>query len=153
MRQQLRKFRLQALGLAVAATNLACAAHPPTDHELGARQTMNMVRAGEFARLDRYYSAVQSSYDGGKISDRRLRSAFRHFYDTSPDLAARYASWVEKMPNSYVAHLAKAIYYLRVGEQSRGNKFISDTSHAQLRGMDQAFATALGELQKSGISR
>lgn len=149
MRQQLRKLRPQALALVVAATGVACAANPPTSYDLGARQTVNMVRAGEFRRLNRYYSAAQSSYDRGQISDRRLLSEFRHFRDTAPDLAPRYASWVKEMPNSYVAHLARAIYYLRIGQQSRGDKFISDTSQAQLRGMDEAFTTALGELQKS----
>ena len=103
------------MGLAFASS----AATEPT--ELSTRQTVNMVRAGDFTRLDRYYAVVQASYDTGRLSDRKLRSAFRHFYDTSPDLAARYASWVKEMPRSYVAHLARAIYYLRIGEQSRGN--------------------------------
>jgi hypothetical protein len=108
-----------------------------------------MVRAGQFAALNRYYAVVQAGYDKGSVSDERLRSAFRNFYDSSPDLAARYESWVKDMPDSYVAHLARAIYYVRVGEMSRGNLIIADTSEAQLRGMDAAFAVASKELERS----
>lgn len=152
MRQQLRKLRLPLLGLAIVAAALGCASQPygrGGRSELDTLQTVNMVRAGDFGRLDRYYSAVQSSYDAGRISDKALRSAFRHFYDTAPDLGTQYASWVKKMPNSYVAHLARAIYYVRTGKRSRGNKFISETGEAQLNGMDEAFAVAMEELQKS----
>jgi tetratricopeptide (TPR) repeat protein len=53
------------------------------------------------------------------------------------------------MPGSYVAHLARAIYYLKVGQASRGNLVIADTSEAQLSGMDTAFAVASQELRKS----
>lgn len=133
------------MGLAFASS----AATEPT--ELSTRQTVDMVRAGDFTRLDRYYSVVQASYDAGRLSDRKLRSAFRHFYDTSPDLAARYASWVQEMPRSYVAHLARAIYYLRLGEQSRGNLIIADTSQARRNGMDAALAQSDKELQKSAV--
>ena len=60
-----------------------------------------------------------------------------------------YESWVKRMPDSYVAHLARAIYYVKVGQASRGNRIIADTSAAQLRGMDAAFNVAFTELQKS----
>jgi tetratricopeptide (TPR) repeat protein len=150
MKRQLREFRLHALGLAIVATSLGCVT--PASRalpELSTQQTVNMVRVGQFAELNRYYAAVQARYDKGSISDERLRSAFRHFYDTSPDLAPRYASWVKEMPDSYAAHLARAIYYLRVGQESRGDRFLSDTSEKQISGMEAAFSVASGELQES----
>ncbi|HVV45217.1 MAG TPA: DUF4034 domain-containing protein, partial [Bryobacteraceae bacterium] len=150
MGRRLRRCGFRALGLAGAALSLGCVTQAPTGPaELDSRQTVSMLRAGDFARLSGYYAAVQRSYDGGRTTDRELRTAFRHFYDTAPDLAARYESWVKEMPNSYVAHLARAIYYLRIGEQSRGNQIIADTSKAQLRGMDAAFAVADEELHRS----
>lgn len=53
------------------------------------------------------------------------------------------------MPNSYVAHLARAIYCVKAGQASRGNRIIADTSEPQLRGIDAAFGVALKELQES----
>lgn len=150
MKRQLRDFRIHALGLVIVATALGCATNTSRSlRELSTQQTVGMVRAGQFAELDRDYAATQAAYDKGSISDERLRAAFRHFYDSSPDLAPRYESWVRGMPDSYVAHLARAIYYLRVGEQSRGNRFIADTSDTRLSGMEAAFAVASGELKKS----
>jgi hypothetical protein len=108
-----------------------------------------MVRAGQFAALNRHYTAVQTAYDMGIVSDERLRSEFRHSYDSSPDLEARYQERVKETPNSYVAHLARAIYHLRVEEKSRGNLIIAGISDAQLNGMDTAFAVASQELEKS----
>jgi len=150
MKWQLRDYRLHALGLVMLATGFGCATHPPSDRlQLSTQQTVAMVRAGQFAALNRHYAAIQARYDKGSISDEGLRAAFRHFYDSSPELAPRYESWVREMPNSYVAHLARAIYYVRVGEESRGDRFIAYTSDAQLDGMEAAFAMASRELQNS----
>lgn len=150
MKRRLRDHRVQAVVAAVIAFGVGCVVVAPRARaELRTEQTVAMVRAGKFAELDRYYGAIQAAYAKGSISDERLRLAFRHFYDDSPDLAARYASWVKEMPNSYVAHLASAIYYVRVGEASRGDRFIADTSEAQLDGMGIAFARASAELRTS----
>jgi hypothetical protein len=148
MKGRLRGYGIHALALVIVATGIVTDA-PVARSEQNARQTAAMLRAGRFAALNRYYAAVQAGYDKGSVSDEKLRSAFRNFYDNSPDLAARYESWVKDMPGSYVAHLARAIYYVRVGEVSRGNLIIADTSEAQLRGMDAAFAVASKELERS----
>lgn len=150
MKRQLREFRLLASGLMITVGGIACATGAPSAHvELSTQQTTAMVRAGRFAALDEYYGRVQRSYDERAVSDEKLRSEFRHFYDSSPDLAARYTAWVKEMPGSYVAHLARAIYCIRVGEKSRGNLVIADTSDAQVNGMEASFAVASGELERS----
>jgi TPR repeat protein len=150
MKRRLWDNGIHALALMVVVMAAGCATSPSLSRpELGKQQTVTMLRAGQFAALNRYYAAVQASYDKGYVSDEKLRSAFRQFYDTSPDLAARYESWVKEMPGSYVAHLARAIYYVRVGEASRGNLIIADTSETQLRGMETAFASASKELETS----
>lgn len=149
MKPRLNGYRIRALALALIATGSGCAPEAALRPEPSPQQTAVMVEAGQFAALDRYYAEVQARYDNGSISDERLRSAFRHFYDSSPELAAQYAKWVKEMPDSYVAHLARAIYYIRVGEASRGDRLIAYTSEAQLNGMDAAFAEASSELRKS----
>jgi len=150
MKRRLRDYRIHALAMMVLATGAACATNAsPSRSGLSQQQTLTMLRAGQFAALNRYYAAVQAGYDRGRVSDEKLRSAFRRFYDASPDLAAKYESWVKETPGSYVAHLARAIYYVRVGEKSRGNLIIADTSETQLSGMETAFASASKELKTS----
>jgi len=150
MKRRLRDYGILALASVMLAGTTGGAAHPARARpELDAQQTVAMVRAGQFAVLDRYYGSVQAGYDEGSVSDEKLRAEFRHFYDASSDLAAHYQAWVKETPKSYVAHLARAIYYLRVGEASRGNRIIADTSETQLTGMDAAFGTATRELQES----
>lgn len=78
MKRQLRNFRVHALSLVIVATALGCATNGSRPlRDLGTQQTVAMVRAGQFAELDRDYAAIQA-YDKGSISDERLRAAFRH---------------------------------------------------------------------------
>jgi tetratricopeptide (TPR) repeat protein len=150
MKRRLWDYGIPALASVIVAGATGCAAHPlHARPELNTRQTVAMVRAGQFAALNRYYGAVQAAYDKGSLSDEKLRAEFRHFDDASPDLAARYQSWVKQTPYSYVARVASAIYYVKVGQASRGSKSIADTSEAQLSGMDAAFKAAFWQLQKS----
>lgn len=105
--------RVRALGLMIVAALLGCASNAAlTGPGLSAQQTVAMVRGRQFAALDRHYAAIQAGYERGSVSDEKLRAEFRNFYDSSPDLASQYESWVTEMPDSYVAHLARAIYYL-----------------------------------------
>lgn len=83
------------------------------------------------------------------ISDTQLRDAFRVFYDTDPALQANYDAWAAKFPKSYVAHLARGIYYKKEGEKRRGGKFIADTTSDRPLGMDAAFANAMQDLRTS----
>jgi tetratricopeptide (TPR) repeat protein len=127
----------------------AAAAATPLTSVPDSAQTLSLLKAARFVELNQRYGAVQSQFDQGGISDETLRAVFRNFSHTDPALESRYASWVRQMPRSYIAHLARAIYYLRIGEERRGGGFISVTSSSQLQGMEAAFAMALQELKKS----
>src|SRR5262249_40724208 len=85
-------------------------------------------------------------YATGEIPDTTLRDRFRVFYPTDPTLAAHYDAWISQFPKSYVAHLARAIYYKKIGMQSRGTEYIKNTTAAQLDGMTNAFRKALADL-------
>jgi len=97
----------------------------------------SLLRAGRFQELDDHYSAVQRQFDAGKISGDELRNEFRSFYPTDRDLEATLDGWVRAFPKSYVARLARAIYYKRVGFEERGGEYISKTSAARIRNMDK----------------
>jgi tetratricopeptide (TPR) repeat protein len=117
---------------------------PPSQSE-----TLALLNGGKFAEVDARFSAIQANYRNNVISDEQLRDAFRVFYDTDPDVKADYDAWVAKFPKSYVAHLARGIYYKKVGEKRRGGRFIADTTDSQLQGMDAAFANAMQDLEIS----
>jgi len=58
------KRRLWDLGIpALILVAIAAAIAPGARAELRTQQTVAMVRAGQFAALDRYYAAVQAGYD------------------------------------------------------------------------------------------
>jgi tetratricopeptide (TPR) repeat protein len=120
-------------------------------HTVGAavENVSQLLRSDRFQELDSDYSALQLKFEHGKISSENLRDAFRAFYPTDRDLAAKYDDWVDAFPNSYVARLARAIYYKKVGFEERGNKYISQTSDAQLHNMDTALGKAIRDFGDS----
>jgi Domain of unknown function (DUF4034) len=128
-----------ALG-GVRAGNL----HVPSQGE-----ALELLSGNQFPELDRRYSAIQSAYEEGTISDEDLRAAFRVFYSTDAALDAQYLAWVKHSPNSYVAHLARGIYYKKVGQERRGDKLTGETSDEDLQGMEEAYRLATQELNAS----
>jgi tetratricopeptide (TPR) repeat protein len=110
---------------------------------------MALLKAEDFAPLDAHFSAVQRAYREGALTDEDLRAAFRVFYDTDASLAAKYDAWLAKYSRSYVAHLARGIYFKFVGNERRGGEFVSKTSEAQLRGMREAHSEAAKSLYAS----
>ena len=94
---------------------------PPTQSE-----TRALLESNQFAELDRRFSAVQRNYKDGSISDEDLRAAFRAFYPTDAALEHKYTAWIAHFPKSYVARLARAIYYVWVGRERRGGNVISE---------------------------
>jgi tetratricopeptide (TPR) repeat protein len=117
---------------------------PPSQSE-----TLALLNSNQFADLDRRFSAIQTDYRNGTITDQELRAAFRVFYVTDAALESKYAAWITQFPNSYVAHLVRGIYYKEVGEERRGPAPFSETTAEQLRGMEAALGKASQDLHAS----
>ena len=83
-------------------------------------ESLNLLRQSRYVELDAKMNGIQRSYEAGTITDERLLHEFRAFYDTDPALADRYDAWVEKMPRSYSALLARGIYLRFLGKEARG---------------------------------
>ena len=106
---------------------------PDTPEELVSRaKSLSLLRQGRFDDLDHKMNGLQRSYELGKLGDERLMHEFRAFYDTDAALEVQYNAWITKFPGSYAAHLARGIYYRYLGNQARGDRFISATSRQQL---------------------
>jgi tetratricopeptide (TPR) repeat protein len=78
-----------------------------------------------------------------------LRNAFRAFYPTDRSLAPKYDAWVIKYPNSYVARVARGIYYKKIGYEERGGGYISETGAMQIAKMDDAMKKAISDFGAS----
>jgi TPR repeat protein len=112
-------------------------------------ETLSLLDSGNFRELDRRFSAIQTAYDDGAITDEDLRSAFGAFYSTNAELEVRYKGWTSMFPRSYVAHLARGIYYVRVGNAERGVQSVDQTPAQQLDAAQTSFDNAKTELVAS----
>jgi tetratricopeptide (TPR) repeat protein len=134
---------------AAIATSVSSAPADKAPAAPTAAEVRALLNAGDFAQLDLRFSAVQAAYRNRAISDEGLYQAFLAFYESDPTLKAGYDGWVQKYPKSYVAHLARGIYYRKVGQAARGGEYIDKTSDSQLAGMDAAYEIAARELDTS----
>ena len=114
-----------------------------------ADETWKLLQSERFAELDRRYSAVQRAYGNRTATDEELRAAFRVFYNPDGALASKYDSWVSAFPKSYVARLARGIYYTRVGDAMRGKQLREQTDTARLNSADSACERANADLDAS----
>jgi tetratricopeptide (TPR) repeat protein len=105
--------------------------------------------SGNFRELEQRFAIIQTAYDKGAITDEDLRAAFRVFYSTNADLEVRYDGWVSLFPRSYVAHLARAIYYVRIGNAERGVQSVDQTAAKQLEAAETSFNKATAEIATS----
>jgi tetratricopeptide (TPR) repeat protein len=130
---------------------LALAAHAKAEEVATPTQAeaLGWLMQDRFVELDARYGAIQQAYRDHRISDVELRAAFRVFYATDADLDAHYAAWVAQSPRSYVAHLARGIYYKKVGAERRGVGFIDQITPAQIEGMEAANKVAAQEFTAS----
>lgn len=112
-------------------------------------QTSVSLRSEQYQELERRFSGAQTRFESSKISGDDLRAVFRDFYATDPDLAAKLDTWVAQYPKSYVARVARGIYYKKVGFEARGTAYIQDTTQTQIDGMNAAFEKAVADLRAS----
>ena len=139
---------LALLGVAACGQESPVAASkPPAPHSNS--QTSIQLRSDQYQELERRFTALQKQFEGGDISGDDLRAAFRDFYATDPDLGGKLDRWIAQYPNSYVAKVARGIYYKKVGFESRGTAYINDTSQSQIDGMNAAFEKSVADLRAS----
>lgn len=141
--RKLYAFLFPAL-LFMHACSAPASAPPPSQTE-----TLALLKLDRFVELDQRFAAVQGAYRTGALDDESLRAAFRVFYVTDEWLAPKYDAWVKRFPKSYVANLARGIYFKRLGQQRRGTDFANRTSPEAFRGMDAAFDEAQRSLEAS----
>lgn len=112
-------------------------------------EALSLLFGNQFAELDSRYGAIQSAYKAGNISDEDLRAAFRVFYSTDPKLHAHYAAWTKQSPKSYSAHLARGLYFKKLGQEALGGELFEETSGEERAGIEEVFRLSQEELNAS----
>jgi tetratricopeptide (TPR) repeat protein len=112
-------------------------------------EIVSLLSNRKYSELDRRLSLVQQAYARGAINDEHLREVFRDFYFTTPSLAPNFDEWIAQFPRSYVAHLARGVYYKKIGQERRGGQAASETSREQFQEMERALAKASADLEQS----
>lgn len=110
---------------------------------------LELLRNGQYEELDARLANQQRGYVQGAVGELDLLDTFRSFYVTDGALEARYNEWIARFPQSYVARLARGIYYKRIGMDLRGDARTSETSPGQFAGMETYFENAMMDLEAS----
>jgi tetratricopeptide (TPR) repeat protein len=134
--------------MAVALTTSAQSS-PTRDVAPTRKETTALLTAGQFQVLDQRFTELQGRYRIGTIDDESMRAAFSAFYDTNAPLAKQYDGWLKAFPQSYVAYLARGIYFEQVGRAKRGGEVIGKTTAQQMADMSAAFARSKQDLNAS----
>ena len=154
---RLAKMSIRVAILVSVSITAACSARAQegtdpadTPEEIASQhESLNLLRQARYVELDGKMNGIQRSYESGKITDERLLHEFRAFYNTDPTLADRYDAWVEKMPRSYSALLARGIYLRYLGKEARGSAYIDDTPRRQIEIMSTYLTKAMRDYNAS----
>jgi tetratricopeptide (TPR) repeat protein len=139
-------LRLIAITVLLVTSGLTYAAPAAS---LSQSETQALLKANRFGELDQHYSALQREYSLSTVTEEDLRDAYRVFYPTDAWIATKLDLWVQQFPKSYVARLARAIYYKKVGGEARGGAYADRTTDAQFQGMETALGKAARDLEIS----
>jgi tetratricopeptide (TPR) repeat protein len=141
--------RAQDIAVAICLM-LASAGVFAQDAESPVADPIELLAAGRYAELDRSLATVQAQYRLGHTTDERLLAAFRPFYYPSfPGVERNLDTWVSEIPESYVARLARGIYYKYRGLHPRVDAAIDYPAQARLLERREAYARAVEDLTAS----
>jgi tetratricopeptide (TPR) repeat protein len=139
-------LRLLAITILLVTSTFTYAA-PATP--LSQSETQALLKTNRFGELDQHFSALQREYGLSAVTEENLRDAYRVFYPTDAWIATKLDLWVQQFPKSYVARLARAIYYKKVGGEARGGAYADRTTDAQFQGMGTALGKAARDVEIS----
>src|SRR5215469_9072054 len=93
------------------------------------------VEAYRFEALDALLESYQRRAEADVAQEANAHMAYETFIDSDPRFMPALDQWVKKFPNSYSAHLARAMSLFADGKEARGDKWASDTSAQQFARM------------------
>ena len=106
----------------------------------------DLVLAEQFAAADALLDDMREKLMTDIAVEPALYVQWDLFNRPMPELEKALTQWVETR-NSANARLARGIHYTAMGWRARGDAYISETSNAQLRGVETYFRLALEDFQ------
>ena len=119
---------------------------PDTNEELDIR-ILALIKAQNFDKLDSILNKIETDYEKDFLKERKVDIAFDTFYRARTELEPLLASWINAKPNSYVAYMARGVYYTKIGWGKRGVRYIDETSKNNLDGMAFYFQKAIADFE------
>jgi beta-lactamase regulating signal transducer with metallopeptidase domain len=132
----------------IAIGAVADTVYPAPEDASSARVLLELLRQGRYAELDQRMSSYQAAYRQGSTDSMALARAFSAFRVADPSLGPAFDACVESFPASYVARLARGIYYFRSAMVTRGGRDLEHTNTEQLRGMRVYLARSQADLER-----
>ncbi|MDH3966930.1 MAG: DUF4034 domain-containing protein [Rhodospirillales bacterium] len=155
----LRRLGLLLVSILLAALTSACLSKTESDtvewaayarhKEIDKLELLELLRERQFAELDTRLEGYQNEFETGNGQDVLVRYALSTFKSTDPQVGALLDEWVDSVPSSYVAALARTVRYMNLGWLSRGQEFVRLTPDQSLRDMERYFALAETEADRA----
>lgn len=110
---------------------------------------ITLLRASNYAELDARVGTYQQAYEASTDAEWALVVAVGAFARVEPELENHHDGWIAARPKSYVARLARGVYWHQRAWTSRGGRFSADTPKVRMEAMRRAFEQAAADLKAS----
>ncbi len=112
-------------------------------------ELLKLLKERNYARLETILVNYQADYE--KDFDYQKEDVVDYvyftFYTSDPSIEKNLNEWVNKMPKSYSALMARGAYYSHLAWLSRGSKYIDKTMSTQIKEMKKFFAKSKNDIQ------
>ena len=112
-------------------------------------ELLRLLKEKNYTRMEsilvNYQTAYEKDFDYQK--EDLVDYVYFTFYTSDPSIEKNLNEWVNKMPKSYAASMARGMYYYNIGWLSRGSKYIDKTMTTQIKEMEKFFAKAKNDIQ------
>ena len=108
----------------------------------------NLLVAMKYDDLEKYLKDIDETYKKDTTKESLLFTVYNTFRIDDEGYLKFFTKWLEAIPNSYNAHLARAIYYYDMGWLERGSKWISETKDEQINKMFEYFKKSYNDIEK-----
>jgi tetratricopeptide (TPR) repeat protein len=111
-------------------------------------ELLKLLKDRNYNRLEAILVNYQTDYekDFDYQKEDVVDYAFLVFDTSDPSFEKNLNEWVNKMPKSYAALMARGMYYYNIGWLSRGSKYIDKTMITQIKEMEKFFAKAKDDI-------
>lgn len=128
---------------------------PPVADGQSAREVLDgpgvraLLRAHETARLEALAERLWREQETQGAHDELVDDLTLAFQVPDPRLARPLDQWVEERPDSALAHLARAAFWMGVGTELRGGAFVHLTAEGKLEELDEALDRARPDARRA----